>query len=78
MPPPNPQVAEQLRQAKEKLAQLRAEKLALFPPNPHPFAQADQFPKNATAEQIRQRNALVAQIEELERRIAALQDQPHQ
>ena len=74
MPTPNPKIAEQLRQAKEKLAQLRAEKLKLFPPNPHPFIQDDAFPKNATPTQVRQRNALVKQIEELEKQIDDLQD----
>jgi len=65
-------IARELAQAKQELAQLKAEKLKLFPPNPHPFAQADPFPKNATPEQIRQRNELIARIEELEKRIATL------
>jgi outer membrane protein TolC len=62
----------ELAKAKEELARLKAEKLRLFPPNPHPLAQPDQFPKNATPEQIRQRNELVARIEELEKRVEAL------
>lgn len=74
MPTPNPKTAEQLRLAKAELARLKTEKLELFPPNPHPFAQPDQFPKNATPEQIQRRNELVARIEELERRIEELQD----
>lgn len=69
----NPKIAEQLRQARIELAQLKAKKLELFPPNPHPFAQPDQFPKNATPEQIKQRNELIQQIEELERRIEELE-----
>ena len=64
--------AEELAKAKQELARLKAEKLKLFPPNPHPFAQADRFPLDATPEQIRQRNELVARIEELEKRIEAL------
>ena len=74
MPTPNPAIAAQLQQAKDELARLKAEKLGLFPPNPHPFAQDDAFPKNATPQQIKQRNELVARIEELERRIEELKD----
>lgn len=69
---PNPKNALALQQAKQELARLKADKLKLFPPNPHPFAQADTFPKNATPDQIKQRNELVARIEELEKRIAVL------
>ncbi len=69
----NPKIAEELRQAKEELARLKAEKLALFPPNPHPFAQPDRFPNNATTETIRQRNELIARIEELEQRIEEME-----
>lgn len=65
-------IAQALVQAKQELARLKAEKLKLFPPNPHPLAQADTFPKNATPEQIRQRNELIARIEELEKRIQEL------
>lgn len=73
MPTPNLKSVAELARAKQELAQLKAEKLKLFPPNPHPFAQPDAFPQNATPEQIKQRNALVARIEELERRIQALE-----
>ena len=73
MPNENPKVAAQLRDAQHKLAELKAEKLRLYPPNPHPFAQADTFPKNATPEQIKRRNELVMQIEELEKQIEELQ-----
>lgn len=66
---PNPKTAEELRRARAELTQLKAEKLKLFPPNPHPYAQPDVFPSNATPEQIAQRNALVARIEELEKQI---------
>lgn len=69
---PNSRSADELGSAKQELAQLKAEKLRLFPPNPHPFAQSDQFPNNATPEQIKQRNDLIARIEELERRIQEL------
>ena len=65
--------AQRLREAKQELAQLKAEKLKLFPPNPHPYAQPDAFPNNATPEQIKQRNELIARIEELEKRIENLE-----
>lgn len=78
MPTPNPKIAEQLKQAKNELARLKSEKLRLFPPNPHPLAQPDAYPGNATPEQIRQRNQLVAQIEMLEKQIESLQDRLYQ
>ncbi|MBI5032938.1 MAG: hypothetical protein HZB51_20650 [Chloroflexi bacterium] len=64
--------AAELAKAKQELARLKAEKLNLFPPNPHPLAQPDDYPKNATPEQIQKRNELVARIEELEKRIDEL------
>lgn len=78
MPSQNQAVAVQLQQAKEELARVKAEKLRLFPPNPHPLAQPDTYPGSYTPEQIRQRNQLVAQIEMLEKQIETLQDQLHQ
>jgi len=72
MATPNPVIARQLREAEAELAHLRAEKLKLFPPNPHPFAQPDRFPRDATPAQIRQRNELVARIEALEQQIEEL------
>ena len=72
MATPNPVIAQQLHKAKSELAHLRAEKLKLFPPNLHPFAQPDRFPRDATSEQIRQRNELVAHIEALEQQIEEL------
>ena len=69
----NPQIAEQLRQAREELARLRAEKARLFPANPHPFVEPDRFPRDYTPDQIQQRNQLVAQIESLEQRIEDLE-----
>jgi len=69
----NPKQVAELRRLREQLKQLHAEKLKLFPPNPHPFAQADAFPGTATREQIAQRNALIARIEEVEARIAELE-----
>jgi len=78
MPTPNPKITEQLKQAKEELARLKAEKLRVFPPNPHPLAQPDTYPGNSTPEQIRQRNQLVTQIEMLEKQIESLQDQLYQ
>ena len=73
MATPNPVIAQRLRDARAELAQVRAEKLKLFPPNPHPFAQADRFPREATPAQIRQRNELVARIEALEQQIEELE-----
>ena len=78
MPTPNPQIAEQLKQAQDELARLKAEKLRLYPPNPHPLAQPDAFPGNATPEQIAYRNDLVRRIEALEAQVDALQDQLYQ
>ncbi len=74
MATPNPIIAQQLREAQERLAQLRAEKIRLFPPNPHPFVQPDRYPGDYTPQQILQRNQLVQQIEELEKRVQELQD----
>jgi hypothetical protein len=68
-----PIASQRLREAKAELARLRAEKLKLFPPNPHPFAQPDTFPTDATQEQIRRRNELVARIEELEKQIEEME-----
>jgi hypothetical protein len=73
MPTPNPVIAQQLCDARDELARLKAEKLCLFPPNPHPFAEPDRFPRNATPEQIRRRNELVARIETLEHLIEDLE-----
>jgi hypothetical protein len=74
MATPNPLILEQLRQAQDQLAQLKAEKARLFPPNPHPFVEPDRFPGNYTADQIQQRNRLVSEIEKLEHRVQDLQD----
>ncbi len=74
MPRPNPEVQKLLEQAKRELAQHKADKAKEFPPNPFPFGQADAYPKNYTAEQIRHHDALNAQIEALERRIEELQN----
>ena len=70
----NPQVADELRQAKEELARLKTEKLRLYPPDPHPLADPSRYPRDYTPEQIEYRNQLVARIEELEERIEQLQD----
>jgi hypothetical protein len=72
MSDPKTLVAQRLHEAKAELAQLKSEKLKLFPPNPHPFAQSDAFPANATRDQVAKRNALIARIEELERLIKEL------
>ena len=73
MATPNPIIGQQLREAQTELARLRVEKLRIFPPNPHPLAQPDRFPRDATPDQIRQRNQLVAHIETLEQRIEELE-----
>ncbi len=73
MASPNPQIAEQLRQAREELARLKAEKARLFPANPHPFVEPDRFPRDYTPDQVQQRNRLVTQIENLEQRIEDLE-----
>lgn len=75
--PINPQVEEALRQAKEELERVKAEKTRLFPPNPYPFAQPDKYPSEYTPEQIQLRNSLNAQIEALEQRIESLQWRLH-
>ncbi len=74
MATPNPIIAQQLRDAQQKLDQLRAEKTRLYPPNPHPFVQPDRYPGAYTPQQIQHRNELVQQIEELEKRVQELQD----
>ncbi len=74
MATPNPRVAEELRQARDTLARLKADKLQLYPPNQHPFVEPDKFPGSYTPEQIRHRNQLVAEIERLEKQIQDLQD----
>lgn len=74
MPTPNPRVAEELRQAKEELTRLKAEKLRLYPPNPHPLADPHRFMRENAPDQIEYRNQLIARIEELEHRIEELVD----
>ncbi len=69
----NPQIADQLRHAREELARLKADKARLFPANPHPFVEPDRFPRDYTPEQIQQRNQMVAQIEKLEQQIEDLE-----
>ncbi len=74
MATPNPEIQRLLDEARRELAEARAEKLRLFPPNLHPFAEPDKYPKDYTPEQIAQRNALNAQIESLEKRIDDLRN----
>ena len=74
MQTPNPQVAGELQQAKEELARLKAEKLGLYPPNPHPLAEPSRYPDEYSPDQIAHRNQLVERIEELEKRIEELED----
>lgn len=72
MPQPNPIIARQLRDAQVELARLQALKRELFPPNPRPLSEPDRFPRQATPEQIRQRNEIIARIETLEQQIEEL------
>ncbi len=74
MATPNPEIQRLLDQAQQELAEAKAEKLRLFPPNLHPFAEPDKYPKDYTPEQIAKRNALNAQIESLEKRIDDLRN----
>ncbi len=70
----NPQIADELRRAQDQLAKLKAEKARLYPANPHPFVQPDDFPGKYSPEQIQYRNQLVSQIEQLEKRVQDLRD----
>ncbi len=74
MATPNPEIQKLLDDTKRQLAEAKAEKQRLFPPNLHPFAEPDKYPKDYTPEQIARRNALNAQIESLEKRIDDLQN----
>ncbi len=74
MATPNPEISKQLAQAKRELAEVKAEKTRLFPPNQHPLAEPDRYPKDFTPAQIAQRNALNARIEALEKRIDDLEN----
>lgn len=71
---PNPEIQKLLEEAKRELAEAKAQKQRLFPPNLYPFAEPDRYPKDYTPEQIAARNALNAQIESLEKRIDELQN----
>jgi uncharacterized protein (UPF0335 family) len=78
MSTPNPQVAEELRQAQEELARLKAEKLQLYPPNPHPLVDPNYFAREFSASQVEARNKLIERIEQLEQRVQNLQDRLYQ
>jgi hypothetical protein len=71
----DPKIQAELRRTKEELDHLKAEKLKLFAPNPHPFAEPDRYPRDFTPAQVERRNQLIAQIEQLEQRIKELQEQ---
>ncbi len=73
MATPNPEIQRLLDEAKRELAETKAEKSKLFPPNLHPFGEPDKFPRDYTPDQIAKRNALNARIESLEKRIDDLQ-----
>jgi hypothetical protein len=70
----DPKIQAELHRAKEELEHLRAEKLQLFAPNSHPFAEPDRYPRDFTPAQIEHRNQLIAQIELLEQRIKELEE----
>jgi hypothetical protein len=73
MATPNPAIQAQLDQAKKELAELKAEKLRLFPPNTDPLGTPDKFPGDYTPEQLARHRQLSRQIEALEQRIDDLQ-----
>lgn len=70
---PNPALQQQLNQAKQELAALKAEKARLFPPNTDPLGSPDRFPRDYTSEQVAHHSRLNAQIEALEQRVDELQ-----
>lgn len=70
---PNPNIQRQLEQAKVELADLKAEKTKLFPPNKDPLGSPDRYPRDYTPEQIAKHKQLDAQIEALEQRVDELQ-----
>lgn len=73
MATPNPLIQQQLDAAKQQLADLKAEKRRLFPPNTDPLGTPDRFPGDYTAEQIAKHKQLNAQIDALEHRVDDLQ-----
>lgn len=73
MATPNPAIQQSLNEAKEQLSALKAEKLALFPPNTDPLGSPDRFPRDYTPDQIAKHKQLDSQIEMLEQRIDDLQ-----
>ncbi len=70
---PNPAIQNQLDEAKKQLADLKAEKRRLFPPNTDPLGAPDRFPADYTPEQIAYHRQLNTQIEALEQRVDDLQ-----
>ncbi len=73
MSTPNPVIQKQLEEAKQQLAELKAEKARLFPPNEHPLAEPDKYPGDYTPEQWAYRKQLDEKIDKLEKRIDELQ-----
>jgi len=73
MATPNPTIQQKLNEAKDQLAEVRAEKARLFPPNKDPLGSPDRFPGDYTPEQIQHNKQLDTQIELLEQRIDDLQ-----
>lgn len=75
MPTPNPVIQQRLELAKKELADLRAEKMRIFPPNRDPLGAPDKFPGDYTPDQIAYHRKLNQQIEQLEKLIDQLQSQ---
>lgn len=69
----NPVIQKQLEAAKQRLAELKAEKRRLYPPNLDPLGTPDRYPKDYTPEQIAYHQQLVAEIEMLEQQVDELE-----
>ncbi len=70
---PNPEIQKLLDRAKQELADAKAEKARLYPPNTDPLGTPDRFPRDYTPEQIAYHQQLNARIEMLEQRVDDLQ-----
>jgi hypothetical protein len=73
MPTPNPETQKRLDALKRKLADLRAEKRRLFPPNLDPLGSPDKFPRGYTPEQVEYHKHLNEQIEACEKQVDELE-----
>lgn len=74
MATPNPVIKARIDELKKQLADVRAEKTRLFPPNRDPLGTPDKFPRDYTPEQIAYHRQLNARIEQLEAEIEELQN----